>query len=54
MIHTPQFWEQSNAKLYLLIKSISCDPSQGHEMTQRCFQTGGETYEYGWISWGEA
>lgn len=41
---------QGLAKLYLLIKGLTYDPSQGPKMFQRHFQTGGETYEYGWIS----
>ncbi len=48
------FWVQSVAKLYLLIKGLAYDPSQGPETIQRYFQTGGETYEHGWTSWGEA
>lgn len=54
MIHSLQFWVQSSAKLYLLIKGPAYDPSQGPETIQIYFQTGGETYEHGWISWGEA
>lgn len=48
------FWSQSFAKLYLLIKGFAYDPSQGPATIERYFQTGGETYEHGWISWGEA
>lgn len=54
MIHSLQFWVQNSAKLYLLIKGPAYDPSQGPETIQIYFQTGGETYEHGWISWGEA
>lgn len=54
MIHLLRFWVQSIGKLYLLIKGLAYDPSQGPETIQTYFQTGGETYEHGWISWGEA
>lgn len=54
MIHSLQFWVQSIGELYLLIKGLAYDPSQGPETIQTYFQTGGETYEHGWISWGEA
>lgn len=50
MIHSHRFWVQSIAKLNLLIKGLAYDPSQGPETIQRYFQTGGETYEHGWIS----
>lgn len=50
MIHSLHVWVQSIAKLYFLIKGLAYDPSQGPETILRYFQTGGETYDHGWIS----
>lgn len=49
MIHLLRFLGEKHRQT-LFIKGLAYDPSQGLETIQRHFQTGGETYEHGWIS----